>query len=294
MKVIGAGLAALSLGFLAVGAISRYKTQASQTSTTPVPQGARTAVVVELFTSEGCSSCPPADANLAKLEEQQPVGSAEVIALEEHVDYWNNLGWADPFSGSEWTARQEAYAETFRNGSVYTPQMVVDGTAEFVGSREREARQTIEQAARQAKANVSISANGDETGASRKFNVQVGRLASAAAGDTPEVWLAVTETQLHSSVTRGENAGEDLHHAAVVRTLRRLGSAAPNKDVSFAGETNVSIASSWKQENLRVVVFVQEKNSRRILGAAAAQFSRSAQVSPAVDSSLEYAFNKKL
>jgi hypothetical protein len=279
MKFIGAGLVAISLGLLAVGAISRNKTEASQTSHTPAPQGTRTPVIVELFTSEGCSSCPPADTNLAKLEEKQPVGSAEIIALEEHVDYWNNLGWADPFSGSEWTARQESYAETFRNGSVYTPQMVVDGTTEFVGSREREARQTIEQAARQAKASVNISAIGDEAGGSRKFNVQVGRLAAAAGGDTAEVWLAVTETQLHSNVTRGENAGEDLHHAAVVRALRRLGSAGVDKDLSFAGETNVSINSSWKRENLRVVVFVQEKNSRRILGAAAAQFSQPTQVS---------------
>ena len=279
MKFIGAGLVAISLGFLIVGAISRNKTEAGQTSTPPTPQGTRTPVVVELFTSEGCSSCPPADANLAKLEEKQPVGSAEIIALEEHVDYWNNLGWADPFSGSEWTARQEAYADTFRSGSVYTPQMVVDGTAEFVGSREREARQTIDQAARQAKANVSISSNSDETEGSGKFNVQVGRLAATAAGDTAEVWLAVTETQLHSKVTRGENAGEDLHHAAVVRALHRLGSASLSKDVSFASETSVPASSSWKRENLRVVVFVQEKNSRRILGASAVPFSRPSQVS---------------
>lgn len=279
MKFIGAGLVAASLCLLALGAISRNKTEASQTPTTPAPQGTRAPVIVELFTSEGCSSCPPADANLAKLEEKQPVGNAEIIALEEHVDYWNNLGWSDPFSGSEWTARQEAYAETFRSGSVYTPQMVVDGATEFVGSREREARQTIEQAARQAKANVTVSSTGDETDGSRKFNVQVGRLAATAAGDTPEVWLAVTETQLHSNVTRGENAGEDLHHAAVVRALHRLGSASLNQDVSFARETTVPVGSSWKRENLRVVVFVQEKNSQRILGAAAARFSQPTQVS---------------
>jgi len=279
MKFIGAALIAVSLGLLAVGAISRRTTEASQTPTTPATPGIRTPVIVELFTSEGCSSCPPADANLARLEEKQPVGSAEIIALEEHVDYWNNLGWADPFSGAEWTARQQSYAETFRNGSVYTPQMVVDGKTEFVGSREREARQTIEQASRQSKAAVIISADGNEAAGSRKFNVQVGQLPAAAAGDTAEVWLAVTETQLHSNVTRGENAGEDLHHAAVVRALRRLGSAALNKDVSFAEETNVSVNPSWKRENLRVVIFVQEKNSRRILGAGAAQFSQPAQVS---------------
>jgi hypothetical protein len=276
MKFLGAALVVASLCLLAVGA-TIHKT--AQTATPSAPAGSRTPVIVELFTSEGCSSCPPADANLAKLEEKQPVGSAEIIALEEHVDYWDNLGWADPYSASLWTERQQAYAETFGSGSVYTPQMVVDGTTEFVGSRERQARQSIEQAARQAKAPVNIVGDGNETGGSRKFNVQVGKLAGAAVGDTPEVWLAMTETQLHSNVTRGENAGEDLHHAAVVRTLRRLGSAAANKDVSFTGEASVSANGSWKRENLRVVVFVQEKNSRRILGAAAAQFSQPTQAS---------------
>jgi hypothetical protein len=121
--------------------------------------------------------------------------------------------------------------------------------------------------------------DGDEKVGSRKFSVQVGRLAGASAGDTAEVWLAVTETQLHSAVTRGENAGEDLHHAAVVRTLRALGSASQNKEVSFTTETGVPVNPSWKRENLRVVVFVQERNGRRILGAAAAQFVQQAQAS---------------
>ncbi|MGH9676782.1 MAG: DUF1223 domain-containing protein, partial [Candidatus Acidiferrum sp.] len=228
------------------------------------------------FTSEGCSSCPPADAALAQLEEKQPVANAEVIALEEHVDYWNNLGWTDPFSAAAWSARQRAYARTLENGSVYTPQMIVDGTTELVGSREGEARRGIERAARQSKAAVNISADREEKDGARKINVQVGKLAGAA-GDTPEVWLAVTETQLHSAVTRGENAGEDLHHAAVVRTLRLLGLAAQGKDLSFSAETSVAANSSWKRENLRVVVFVQERNSRRMLGAAAMQFSQQAQ-----------------
>src|SRR5260221_13588392 len=93
-------------------------------------------VVVELFTSEGCSSCPPADALLLKLMEKQRPEKAAIVALEEHVDYWDQLGWRDPFSSREWTGRQESYAATFSRGNVYTPQMVVDGRVEFVGSRE--------------------------------------------------------------------------------------------------------------------------------------------------------------
>lgn len=277
MKIIGAGLVVISLSLLALGATSRKSSQAAAAS-----QGAaRTPVIVELFTSEGCSSCPPADAALAELETKQPVAGAEVIALEEHVDYWNNLGWTDPFSASIWSLRQRDYARSLENGSVYTPQMIVDGTSELVGSREREARQGIERAARQPKTVLSIAANSEEKEGSRKFNVQVGRLGNASAGDTSEVWLAVTETQLHSSVSRGENAGEDLHHAAVVRALRMLGSAEQNKDMSFATETSVPVNSSWKRENLRVVIFVQERKSRRILGAAVAPFAGQVQAAAA-------------
>src|ERR1700674_652964 len=98
--------------------------------------GVRAPVVVELFTSEGCSSCPPADALLARLAEQQPVGNAEVIALEEHVDYWDHEGWIDPFSSGQWTQRQQLYASGFADHGVYTPELVVDGRSGFVGSRE--------------------------------------------------------------------------------------------------------------------------------------------------------------
>ena len=122
------------------------------------PAGGRTPVIVELFTSEGCSSCPPADQLLAKLEADQSIQNAEVIALEEHVDYWNNLGWTDPFSSESSTLRQYVYAETLGNGNAYTPQMVVDGQDEFVGSRERQARGAIGQAANRRKADVTITA----------------------------------------------------------------------------------------------------------------------------------------
>ena len=225
-------------------------------------------VVVELFTSEGCSSCPPADALLVKLTERQRSEQERVVALEEHVDYWDQLGWKDPFSSHEWTGRQESYAATFSRGNVYTPQMVVDGRVEFVGSREGEARRVIEEQARKPKASVSVTQANSSDGKER-FSVHVGKLADSRADDTPEVWLAVTETGLHSEVTRGENAGEDLHHAAVVRTLRKIGVAnAKDPETSFAGEATVAFDRGWKRDNVRAVVFVQEKNSREIVGAA--------------------------
>ena len=106
----------------------------------PTAHPARTPVVVELFTSEGCSSCPPADQLLTKLEAEQPVENAEIIALEQHVDYWDNGSWTDPFSSNSATTRQYDYARALGNGNAYTPQMVVDGRAQFVGSSERQAR----------------------------------------------------------------------------------------------------------------------------------------------------------
>jgi hypothetical protein len=228
----------------------------------------RKPVVVELFTSEGCSSCPPADGLLQRLQAQQPVAGAEIIALEEHVDYWNHLGWADPYSSPEWTQRQEAYAALFKNDA-YTPELVVNGQSQLVGSNEREARVEIEKAARGAKTEVAIaSANPHEDG-SRRFTVSVGKLAEKNSRDVAEVWIAVTEDSLHSQVSRGENAGHVLRHVATLRSLHKIGVAAGGAaPAAFSGDALVKIDSRWDLENLRVTVFVQEKKSRKILGAA--------------------------
>lgn len=224
---------------------------------TPAP------VIVELFTSEGCSSCPPADALLVRLETEQSVPGAEVVALEEHVDYWNDLGWTDPFSSREMTLRQQRYAEAFRHGSSYTPQMVVDGQFEFVGSRSDEARENIAAAAARERAEITVARGAGDGTADWAVNVRH----LSASRDTPEVWLAVTETHLHSNVERGENAGRELGHAAVVRQLTKLGVADGHKEDAFAGTAKINLRPEWKKENLRVVAFVQEKNSRHILGA---------------------------
>lgn len=240
----------------------------SRENTVAVPPEARGPVVVELFTSEGCSSCPPADSLLLKMDQAHSVGNIEVIALEEHVDYWDDLGWQDPYSSHEWTERQQRYAYTFRQGSVYTPQMVVDGRAEFVGSREGQARQTIAASAEKEKAEVAVTTAISGDGKDR-VSVRVGKLPATSAADSPEVWLAITETGLHTAVKRGENAGEDLHHSAVVRSLRKMGVANPkNQEASFTGDANVSLDKGWQRNNLRAVVFVQEKKSQQIVGAA--------------------------
>src|SRR5260370_28656500 len=117
----------------------------------------RVPVVLELFTSEGCSSCPPADALLAKLEEQQPVAGAEIIALEEHVDYWDHEGWIDPFSSGQWTQRQQVYAAGFADHGVYTPELVVDGRTGSVGSHQSHAYRAIASAVSQPRTDISVS-----------------------------------------------------------------------------------------------------------------------------------------
>jgi hypothetical protein len=225
-------------------------------------------VIVELFTSEGCSSCPPADALLARYESQQPVSNAQIIALEEHVDYWDELGWVDPFSGREWTYRQADYATSLGNGNPYTPQMVIDGRTELVGSRESQARQVIARAASQPKTRVSVGFQAGEKAAAGTVQIVVDKLASSSPGDEPEVWLAITEADLHSEVTRGENAGRALGHASIVRSLRKVGRAQENAEVAFSQSSPVKLDSRWKVANLHAVAFVQERKSRRILGAS--------------------------
>ncbi len=264
MKLRLASLTLISLALIAATSFSRRHAQAYART----PETLRVPVVVELFTSEGCSSCPPADALLARLTEQQFYENAQLITLEEHVDYWDDQGWADPFSSHDWTLRQYVYAGTLKNGNPYTPQMVVDGTVEFVGNHSLKAREAILKAASKAKIPVMLAHGNPKGSGKESFSVKIGKLEGATKSDAAEIWLAVTETGLHSAVTRGENAGEDLHHAAVVRSMRKIGEAKADGETSFAGETSVSLQKEWKRENLRAVVFVQEKKSRRILGAA--------------------------
>lgn len=243
------------------------KALSSQENSKP-PASHTSPVVVELFTSEGCSSCPPADALLARLAEQSPAGNVQIVALEEHVDYWDDQGWRDPFSSHNWTTRQYAYAGVLGNGNPYTPQMVVDGSVEFSGGRPQLALQTISQASAQAKTPVTLSQGAAVKPGAENFSVQIGKLTPSAKGGAAEVWLAITETGLHSSVTRGENAGHELQHAAVVRSMRKVGEAKPDREVSFSGDAAIPLRNEWKRENLKAVAFVQEKNSLRILGAA--------------------------
>jgi len=241
----------------------------------PKAGGPRTPVLVELFTSEGCSSCPPADELLTRLEQTQPVDGAEVIALSEHVDYWNRLGWADPYSSSKFSARQNDYARAFDTDGAYTPQMIVDGRAQFVGSDSGGARKAIASASLDSKAAVTVSLASEDTRAgSITLDVRAERPQSVSEGDSAEVLLAITESGLRSSVSRGENAGRRLSHAAVVRKLTALGSVDSGGGAQFVAKPVVQIPRGWKRDSLKAVVFMQERTSRRVLGVAAAPLGK--------------------
>lgn len=216
----------------------------------------RSAVLVELFTSEGCSSCPPADELLIQLTTKQPVAGAQIVALGQHVDYWNRLGWTDPFSAASFSQRQSWYAEGFRSNGPYTPQMVVDGHIEFVGNDQRKAIRAVEEAARVAKLPTSITW-GDEVSVS----IEAGELKSPA-----EVFVAIVENGLTSAVKRGENGGRNLRHAAVVRNWQSVGTM--KTGIPFTTTRRLRIDKDWNSEQLAAVVFAQEKQSRRVVAAA--------------------------
>ena len=217
----------------------------------PVP------VLVELFTSEGCSSCPPADALLARLVRTQPVAGAEIVALGLHVDYWDRLGWKDPFSSPLHSARQKRYAERLGSDRVSTPQAVVDGAVEIVGSDERRLVGAVAAAARSPKAPVRLSA-GPPRGKRLPSSVRIDALA-ASAGDVA-VFVALVEDARATDVRRGENAGRRLEHAAVVRSLAEIGRpAGDGRPFEWQGE----IPATTQSDSL--VVFAQERRTGRVL-----------------------------
>jgi hypothetical protein len=268
LRKIQAALALASLCFFAIyafGAAHPSSQQGAQPgNSNPTP------VIVELFTSEGCSSCPPVDAFLKKLDDTRHVEGVEIIGIEEHVDYWDRLGWTDPFSSHDWTERQRLYSRALRQEGIYTPQLIVNGTVELRAISNRDAVQRIVEAAKKSAAELQLSVI-TLSPKSAQLSFTAKNLPEAGSA---ELWLAVTERGLSSNVLRGENEGRNLVHAAILRSLTRV-SAAGKFSVSTAAATaTVSLKPSWQPENLRFVIFLQDRKSLRILGAAAASGAR--------------------
>jgi hypothetical protein len=221
----------------------------------------RTPVLVELFTSEGCSSCPPADTLLASLVRDQPVPDVEIVPLSLHVDYWDHQGWKDPFASRTFTARQQAYSRIFGEDRVYTPQMVVDGRDEFTGSDAGAARRALTNAA--ARAHLTVGINARVQGPAVRVSID---LPAAPPNSEPiDVNVALTEDGLTSAVKRGENVGRTLSHVAVVRSLQTLGSL--DKE-SFVANGQLDLNRAWNASNMRAVAWLQGKKTRHVYGAA--------------------------
>jgi hypothetical protein len=247
-----------------------------------------TPVIVELFTSEGCSDCPPADTLLDKLIATQPIAGVEIIGLGQHVDYWDRLGWKDRFSSAALTNRQQLYQARFSTPSMYTPQMVVDGRAEFVGSDVAAARRAIERSMASPHGVVRLTIDADvargDADVARGFqprdrgperaaphiavSVAASDLPRLGRGDRADLIVAVTESGLRTDVKRGENHGRTLTHAPVVRHLATIGQIAVDGSTSGSAHADIPLAADWQRDHLAVVAFVQERRDRTILASA--------------------------
>jgi len=224
-------------------------------------------VVVELFTSEGCSSCPPADAMLTKLSHQRNTNIANLILLEEHVEYWNDGRWHDRFSGPTYTQRQYDYVKDLQLKTAYTPQIVIDGRLQASGNNPAQVQQFLLQAAKSPKPTpVTLHLTSPD-----KLEVTVDNPSRARM----EVLFAVTEDDLTTNVRGGENGGRTLTHSAVVRELHKVGSTSDDK---FDKVINLPDKSDWKKPDLRAIVLVQNPSSGEILGAAQIPYSAAASV----------------
>ena len=212
----------------------------------------RAPVVVELFTSEGCSSCPPADAYLGELAKRPGV-----IALSFHVDYWNRLGWTDPFSSAAATARQKGYAESLKQSYVYTPEMVVDGRVHEAGSRREKMEALIDAARANAVFPVALT---------RKPGGDIEAVLPAAGGSTTDatVWLVLYDRSQTVAVKNGENGGRTITHANVVREIRRVGNWNGQ-----AARLALPIDAAAARERAGAAIIVQAGSYGTVLGAGA-------------------------
>ena len=235
-------------------------------------------VLVELFTSQGCSSCPSADRLLSRLA-KEPGLAGRVIPLSFHVDYWNYIGWQDPFSSQRWSGRQQSYARAFRSNRVYTPQMVVNGSSDCVGSDEGQVMQRI-RAALAAPPPGQLALRLASAGGAVKVGVDASLAAPGAKHDL-DVVVALYETGLSTPVERGENASRTLRNDYVVRRLEKAFTLPAAGGSKRSGEVTLPVDGGWKRSALGVAAFLQDPVTLQIYGAAARPLTAAAAAAPA-------------
>lgn len=221
-------------------------------------------ILVELFTSEGCSSCPPADALLLRMDTSPAIAGTQFIVLSEHVDYWDHDGWKDPNSSAALTERQEAYVHTLGLREPYTPQLIVDGISEMRANDPKQADKVFHDAALAPEVPVRIGEVSVDAG-----NPVVIRTRIEADGEADQrnadVYVAVALDRVESQVLHGENGGKRLTHVAVVQEIRKIGKLSKGKN--FAEAVQLKLKPGTDPNNIRLVAFVQEPGPGRILGA---------------------------
>jgi hypothetical protein len=220
-------------------------------------------VLVELFTAEGCSSCPPADAFLMLMDEHQPVPGAQLIVLSEHMNYWND-SWPDPFASEQLTARQADYVRALRISSPYTPQIIVDGATEMRLSDRQGIEHIFRTAAASPKIPVSIVSINVESGKPAHVSGEIEVDGSAERGKA-DVYLAIALDRVETKILRGENRGKTLAHVAVVKYLSRVGRLQPGQ--KFNQAFRVPLEGELASNNDRLIAFVQESHNGKVIGA---------------------------
>ena len=253
-----------SLGVLGMGVFA-FRSRGVELPSAHAAEGdAPVPVLVELFTSEGCSSCPPAEEELLRLEHDQPVPGVRFVPIGFHVDYWNELGWPDPFSLPAWTNRQRE-RDRSHNGQLYTPQAVVQGERECNGSDDRALRSLASQAASAARALVSVARAADVPTRPDELRVSVS-VGPLASGSPTSLTVVLVEHDVVMAVTRGENAGRRLHHAPLARDLVRAGNVGAGGGTVTA---TLHIPSSAAKDKLEVVAIAEEPSAGRVVGVGA-------------------------
>ena len=221
-------------------------------------------VLVELFTSEGCSSCPPADALLERMDTSQPLPGAQLIVLSEHVDYWDHDGWKDPNSSSALTQRQADYVRVLGLKTAYTPQLIVDGTEELRANNAQEVSKVFQEVLPAPKIPVRIgevSVTGNPPVLQTRIEAD-----GEAEKHNADVYVAVALDRVESQVLHGENGGRHLTHVAVVRQLVKVGKLPKGK--SFGETVRLKLGPGMDGKKIRVVAFVQESGPGKVVGAA--------------------------
>ena len=239
--------------------------QAPQAAANPSAPDAHP-VLVELFTSEGCSSCPPADEMIQKLDQFQPIPGAQLIVLSEHVTYWDHDGWKDPNSSSALTDRQAAYESALKEQSSYTPQIIVDGTEQIrINYPQQQMTDIFEKAAAAPKVSVRIGdvAVDAANPSLLRAHIETDVNSEKHGGD---VYVAVALDHVESQVLKGENGGKHLVHVAVVQQIAKVGKLPKGK--SFSQDVQLRLAPGTDPKKLRLVAFVQESGPGNVIGAA--------------------------